>query len=201
MVIILKLKNFLKTDKNARKVFGKREIEIIIKQLEGQNLTQSERNVISRNIKPKLSFIKEASKFKDEFKLEKNQDNKMLIEKAKGVILNHRSKDNIGSILLFGSFADKTFTKRSDIDICVLFKKDISLDDAAKFRIDILGELPDNIDIQVFNILPQKIKKSIALNHKVLYKSPYYDNIDFSVKYLKDDDYFIRMSKIFGADA
>ena len=58
MVIILRLKNYLKINENARKIFGKKELEIIIKQLEGIHLTQSERNRISRDIKPKLEFIK-----------------------------------------------------------------------------------------------------------------------------------------------
>lgn len=198
MVIILKLKDFIKNNKNIRKIFGKREIEIILSQLKGKNLSQSERNVLSRDIRPKLELIKDISKFKDEFELKHNQDNQRLIKKAVSVILNHRLKDNIKAILLFGSFADNTFTFRSDIDICVVFKKELSLRDASLFRINILGELPDKLDIQVFNTLPQKIKRSIARNHKVLYKTSQYDNIDFTIKYLKDEDYFIRIKKIFG---
>ena len=64
-----------------------------------------------------------------------------------------------------------------------------------------MGELPEKADVQVFNILPQKIKREIARNHKVLYKKDDYNNINFSIKYLKDEDYFIRMNKIFGVEA
>jgi hypothetical protein len=35
---------FLKSNENTRKIFGKRELKIIEKQLNGINLTQSERN-------------------------------------------------------------------------------------------------------------------------------------------------------------
>lgn len=193
----MQLKQFLKINKNARKIFGKKEIEIIIKQLEGLKLTQSEKNRLSRDIRPKLEFIKEIAKFDDEFKLEKNQDNKKIIQRAVDVIINDKSRDNIKAILLFGSFADNSFTKRSDIDICVVFNKELSLKEATEFRIRISGQLTEKVDIQVFNVLPQKIKREIARNHKILYRANNFNNLNFSIKYLKDTDYFIRMEKIF----
>ena len=197
MVIILKLINILNTNKNTRKIFGKKELEIIFKQLNGTILTQSEKNRLSRDIKPKFEFIKEISKSQEEFKLEKNQDNKKIIEKAVEIILNDQISHNIKTILLFGSFADNTSTNKSDIDICVIFRKNISLKEATRFRIMISAQLSEKVDIQVFNILPQKIKREIARNHRVLYKTKDYDNLGFSIRYLKDDDYFIRMNKIF----
>ena len=197
MVIVL-LSKFLRQNKNARRIFGNKELEIIFKQLEGLPLKQSEKNRLSRDIKPKLEFIKEIAQFKDEFKLEKNQNNKRLIEKALETILNDEFGNNIKAILLFGSFADNSFTPNSDIDICVVFKKDLSLKEATEFRIRVSGNLPKKVDVQVFNILPQKIKKSIARNHKVLYKSNDYDNINFTIRYLKDEDYFARVRNIFG---
>lgn len=198
---ILRLNNLLRHNKDARKIFGKKELEIIMKQLEGIKLTQSEKNRLSRDIRPKLEFIKEIAEFKDEFNLEKNQDNKKIIQKAVDIILKDESSRNIKVILLFGSFSDNSFTKNSDIDICVVFRESISLKKATEFRIRISGELPKKVDIQVFNVLPQKIKKEIARNHKVLYYEKDYDNIDFSIRYLKDEDYSIRMNKIFGIKA
>lgn len=201
MVINLRLKEFLKEDKDSRKVFGKKELEIILKQIEGLPLKQSEKNRLSRDIKPKLRFIENAAEFKSEFRLEKNQDNKRIIKKAVAAILSDKSSKNIKAILLFGSFADKSFTYRSDIDICAVFDRDMSSEETTRFRIRIAGQLPDKVDIQVFNVLPQKIKKDIARSHKVLYKTGNYDNLDFSIRYLKDDDYFIRMERIFGVEA
>ncbi|MBI2559174.1 nucleotidyltransferase domain-containing protein [Candidatus Woesearchaeota archaeon] len=197
MVIILALKEFLISNKNSRRIFGKKELEIIIKQLEGFALKQSERNRLSRDIKPKLEFIKEIAEFEDEFKLEKNQNNKRLIENAVETIVNDEIGNGIKAILLFGSFADNSFTPNSDIDICVIFKKDLSLKEATKFRKRVLGSLPEKLDVQVFNALPQKIKREIARNHKVLYKINEYDNTNFTIRYLKDDDYFLRMKNIF----
>ncbi len=199
MVIILSLKEFLKKSKDVRKIFGEKELEIIFKQLEGVFLTQSEKNRLSRDIRPKLRFIKEVSKFEVEFELKKNSANIMLIQKAVELILNDKLKNDIKAILLFGSHAKGIVTKRSDIDICVLFKK-ISIEEATRFRVRISGELPDKMDIQVFNVLPQKIKRDIARNHKILYKENF-DNISFTIRYLKDEDYFIRMNKIMGEAA
>ncbi len=198
MVIILR--EILKT-KSARKIFGKRELEIIFSQLDGLALTQSEKNRLSRDIKPKFEFISLISPFAHEFKLEKNQHNKSIIEKTVRVILGDQNKDMIESILLFGSFANNTFTNRSDIDLCVVFKKSLSRRDAMAFRIRIAGQVSKKNDVQVFDALPQKIKREIARCHRVLFRSKGYDNISFSIHHMKDDGYFQRMEKVFGAKA
>ena len=200
MVIILKLMNFLKESKNARRIFGKKELEIIFKQLEGLLLTQSERNRLSRDIRPKLEFIREISEFENEFRLKKDQDASKIIDKAVKIILQDKLKEKIEAIFLFGSRVAGIVTPRSDIDICVVFD-DIEKEDADRFRIRILGNFSDKADIQVFNVLPQKIKRSIARSHKILYKKENFDNNLFSIRYLKDEDFFIRTRRIFGEAA
>jgi len=165
----MEFKNFLKKSSLARKVFGKREIKIIEKQLEGINLTQSEKNRLSRDIRAKLRFIQEIIKFKDDFDLKKGVENKRLIEEAKEIILEDEFKNKIKELWLFGSIIENKMTPRSDIDIVVLFNQ-INKKEATKFRIRISGKVSNKIDIQVFNILPEKIKKSILKKHKVLYK-------------------------------
>ncbi len=192
---------FLVSHQGTRKIFGKKELEIIAKQLKGMLLTQSERNRLSRDIRPKLAFIKDAAFHHNEFALTHGHENKELMEKAVRTILNDKLRDTIRAVLLFGSFADHTFTLRSDIDICVVFTASLSLREATRFRIRMLGQLPDRLDVQVFNILPQKIKREIASNHRVLYKSPGFDNVQFTTQYIKDKDYFMRMERVFGAAA
>lgn len=182
----------------ARSIFGKKEQEIIKKQLNGEKLSQAQRNVLSRSIRKKLEFISKISDFKDEFELKNNSDNIKKIEKTVNIILSDELEKNVRAILLFGSFADKTNIWRSDIDICVVLNKEISVRDATLFRLRVLREISEKIDFQVFNILPLKIKKSIALNHKVLFKKKGFEDLDFSIKYLKEQDYFIRMERIFG---
>ena len=52
------LLQFLRENKNARKIFGERELKIIEKQLIGVDLTQSEKNRLSRDVREKFKFIK-----------------------------------------------------------------------------------------------------------------------------------------------
>ena len=195
-MIILTFKKMLRHS-YARKVFGRREIEIMVKQLEGILLTQSEKNRLSRDIKPKLEFIKALAPFQEEFTIKKNQENKRIIEKAVQTILNDQRGKEVKAILLFGSMADKSFTKSSDIDIAIVFHKELSKKEATACRIRISGELPEKVDVQVFNVLPEKIKREIARNHRVLYHNKGYDNVTFTIKYLKDEDYSIRKKRIF----
>src|SRR3989344_4732457 len=164
MEVTLMLSDFLKNNKNARKVFGKKEIGILIKQLDGISLTQSEKNRLSRDIRPKLEVIKELSEFEAEFELKKDANNLRIIDKAIRLILQDKLKDRIDSILLFGSHMKGVVTKRSDIDIAVVFAH-ITLEEATRFRIRISGEFTEKVDIQVFNVLPQKIKRLIAGRH------------------------------------
>ena len=195
------LKTILLQEVNIRRLFGKKELEIMGKQLEGLPLTQSERNRLSRDIKPKLEAIKTLAPYQHEFTIKKNQDNKQLMARAVDCILKDELRESMRAILLFGSFADNSFTPRSDIDICVVFKWPLAEKEATRFRIRISGQLPEKIDIQVFNMLPQKIRRAIARNHRVLYQTREYDNLQFSVHHLKDEGYFIRMREIFGVAA
>src|SRR3989338_7724721 len=84
----MSLINFLKDNKNTRKLFGERELKIIEKQLHGINLTQSEKNRLSRDIRKKFEFIREVIRFSNDFELKKGSIIKEYIEEAKEVILN-----------------------------------------------------------------------------------------------------------------
>lgn len=163
------LLRFLEESKNARKIFGKRELKIIEKQLNGVDLTQSEKNRLSRDIREKLKFIKGINRFEDEFELKKGLIVKEKINEALNTIKNHKWFWKINEIIVYGSFVEKRFHLFSDIDIAVKFKK-INLKDATKFRIETAGRLPEKIDIQVYNVLPKKIKKEIDKNGKPIYK-------------------------------
>lgn len=169
MGVMMEFKIFIKKNPLARKVFGEKEIVIIRKQIAGINLTQSEKNRLSRDIRPKLRFILEASKFGDEFGLKKGSENKRMVARAMEVIKKDKDFRKIKGIWLFGSVIKNKMTIRSDIDIAVLFDK-VSKNTADNFRMRVLGWVDDKVDVQVFNVLPEKIKKSILKSHRVLYK-------------------------------
>jgi len=169
IIIMASLLKFLKENPRSRKIFGKGELTIIERQLQGINLTQSEKNRLSRDIRAKLKFIKEINRFEDEFELKKAKIIRDMIKDAKEEILNDKLRRDIKEIWLFGSVVKNEITVRSDIDIVVLFDE-ISKKEAFKFRVRIAGNFSKKLDIQVFDFLPKKIQKSVLENHKVLWK-------------------------------
>jgi len=165
----MSLISFLKENENTRKIFGKRELKIIEKQLLGVNLTQSEKNRLSRDIRKKFQFIKEISGRTYDFELKKGSLIKEKIQYVLEVIKKNKDFHKIKKILLFGSTAENQRSLMSDIDISVEFDE-ITSREAALFRIHVSGSVPDDMDIQVFNVLPDKIKNSIIKNNKILYQ-------------------------------
>lgn len=161
--------NFLKTNENSRKIFGDRELKIIEKQMLGISLTQSEKNRLSRDIRKKLEFIKEASAYSFDWELKKGSIVKEKINEAVDKIKEDKIFNRVKKILLFGSTVENERTFRSDIDIAVEFG-DISQKEATEFRLRILRNFGDKMDIQVYNVLPDKIKKEINEKGKRLYE-------------------------------
>ena len=149
-------------------MFGEREIKIIEKQLLGVNLTQSEKNRLSRDIRAKLEFIEKAANFSEDFKLKKGAIIKKIISETKEIILNDQLNKQIEKIILFGSAIENKLTFKSDIDIAVEFEE-INLKESTLFRKRISGKVNERVDIQVYNTLPGKIKKEIDKKGKILY--------------------------------
>jgi len=163
------LLSFIKENKDLRSIFGVRELKILEKQLLGINLTQSEKNRLSRDIRKKFRVIREISKYAEEFELKKASEIHRIIQNTKEDILSSEYFPQIKKIYLFGSSVKNERTFRSDIDIAVEFINTISLKEATEFRIKFSDK--DETDVQVFNILPEKIQKSILNNHKILYQN------------------------------
>ena len=168
-VIIMGIQTILGRNENARKIFGKRELAILRKQLYGVALTQSEKNRLSRDIRRKFEVIGELAPFSDEFRLKKGAEIRKIIGETRDIILKSGFSRQIRRIILFGSAADNTLSLSSDIDIAVEFKK-ITKDDALKFKKEMLGKANDRIDVQIYNILPEKIRREIDEKGRVLYE-------------------------------
>ncbi|MEK6856231.1 MAG: nucleotidyltransferase domain-containing protein [Nanoarchaeota archaeon] len=156
-------------DPRARKIFGKREMKIIEKQMFGLNLTQSEKNRLSRSIRVKLSFIKDISKFESDFELIHGTKVKEIINSTLEIIKNDFLFYNISQIILFGSTVSRKRHLESDIDIAVKFK-DISFDEATRFRIRVMSKIKEGLDLQVYNVLPDKLKIEIDKSGRVLFQ-------------------------------
>lgn len=164
--------SILKKQDSIRKIFGRREIVIIEKQLLGINLTQSEKNRLSRDIRKKFEAIRELATFSREFNLKKGANIKKIIEEAKETILETiPNKKKVSKIVLFGSAAERKLTFRSDIDISVEMETESALDEA-HIRKELMGRVPDRVDIQMYHLLPDKIKKDIQSKGRIIYERP-----------------------------
>jgi predicted nucleotidyltransferase len=159
----------IKKDVGLRKIFGKRELIIIQKQLLGVPLKKSERTRLSRDIKKKLEVIKELAKFSSEFEIKKGSEIKKIIEETKDLILQNKLFLRIKKILLFGSIIDNKLTLTSDIDFAVEFTK-INKEEAIQFKKEIVGKVNEKVDMQIYNILPNKLKEEISRNGRILYE-------------------------------
>ena len=93
---------FLKSNEDARKVFGEREIKIVEKQLKGITLTQSEKNRLSRDIRKKLKFIKDASRYSKDFQLKKGKYLSEKIDETIEIILDDKINNKINYLALKG---------------------------------------------------------------------------------------------------
>lgn len=163
------LLNALRKSENVRRLFGKRELIIIEKQLLGVSLTQSEKNRLSRDIRKKFKAIRELIPAEGEFELKKGAEIKRLIEEAKEIIFESKYFPRVKKIILFGSVIANKLTLSSDIDIAAEFSQ-ITKKEATRFRIEIAGRVSDKVDIQVYNILPEKLKKEIDEKGKRIYE-------------------------------
>lgn len=159
----------IKRNPEVRRIFGERELNIIKKQLMGIYLKPSEITRLSRDIRKKLDVIKNLARFKSEFKLKKAAYIKKTINKAKELILKNPLSPKVKKIILFGSVAENETRLGSDIDIAVKFDE-IDNETATKFRINLLGQLSDIMDIQVYNVLSEKIKKQIDIYGKIIFE-------------------------------
>jgi len=159
----------IEKNKNLRKIFGDRELMIIRKQLLGVKLKPSEKTRLSRDIRKKLEVIKDLAPYVNEFSVKHGSIIKENINDSLEAIKESKYFPEIRKIILFGGAAEKKLSLLSDIDIAVEFYK-IDSARATKFIIQISGKVQDRVDVQVYNILPNKIKKEIDKKGVILYE-------------------------------
>lgn len=165
------LLDVIEKSENARKVFGKSELKIIKKQLIGIKLTQSEKNRLSRDIRPKFEFMKTCCPYKDEFSLKKGSGTLKKVNILKDKILLDKLGSRIKKIYLFGSFVENKMSFNSDIDISVEFYEDVIKKEILEFKNRLIIESEEKFDISIFNNLPKKIRSEVKNNGKIIYEN------------------------------
>ena len=167
--IIMTLFNFIEKEPLATTIFGRAEIQIIKKQLLGIKLTQSEKNRLSRSIRPKFEFIKRCSAYKEEFSIKKGGEIYKQLDLFKEKLLLDEKGRDIKRIYLFGSFIENKMSQDSDVDVAVEFEK-VTLKEASLFKKRIMIEKPDIIDLSIYNNLTRDIQKQVKNEGKILFE-------------------------------
>ena len=102
-------------------------------------------------------------------------------------VLKLDSKKKVDFIILFGSTVKNKNNKLSDIDLAVYF---VGTDkERFNFRKLALGELPDKVDLQIFQDLPLTVKKEV-ITGKVLFYRNYQFVFNEFMKVIKDFNTF-----------
>lgn len=114
--------------------------------------------------------------------LKKIKEKLLKLDKQK--LDNHKK---IKFIFLYGSKARARDTPLSDIDIAVYYEG--SGKERFQFRMKALGELPNKVDLQIFQDLPLTIKKEV-ISGKVLYYQDYQFLFDQCIGVIKEFNSF-----------
>ena len=110
------------------------------------------------------------------------------IQRALSKIKKLEDFQKVKFIILYGSGANHTMRRTSDIDLCIYY--DGPSDEASKFRVKVLSELFDDIyDVHIFNQLPLYIQKEV-LKGRVLYSSDQQFLYDVAARVIKKFDDF-----------
>ena len=154
----------IKKNPDIRKILGKREIEIVEKQVLGVKLTPSERTRLSRDIRKKFQAIKKLCLYENQLELKQGSEIKRIVDDVKSEIVKDK---RVKGIYLFGSSVDGTRRINSDIDIAVEFDK-ITNKESVLFRKEMIVD--QKVQISVYNTLPKKIKEEIENKGRIIWK-------------------------------
>ncbi|ALM74145.1 type VII toxin-antitoxin system MntA family adenylyltransferase antitoxin [Thermococcus barophilus] len=113
----------------------------------------------------------------------------MKIEDAVRRILDLDKEEKFKFIILYGSHARGEARKDSDVDLCIYY--DGTKREAFEFRMKILGELPDNYDVQIFNLLPIFLRRE-CLKGVVLFCRDWGFLYDIAYKTIEEFEDFKR---------
>ncbi len=108
-------------------------------------------------------------------------------EKIKDIILNLDSQNNVEFIILFGSVAEGRATPLSDIDIAIGYRGNDQ--ERFRFRLRVSGELPNNVDVHIFQDLPLTVKRGV-LGGKLLFYRNYELVVEESMKVIREYNTF-----------
>ena len=105
-------------------ILSNREIEVVLKRLDNEHITQTESNYLSRSIRPKLKSAEfavsaELLSLLDYRRKRYEREDSLLKEKIIKAVKKGLA-DDIKAIILFGSYIRNSHTNYRDIDVMVV---------------------------------------------------------------------------------
>lgn len=123
---------------------------------------------------------------------------KLMEQKNKAKIQKYfDGQKNVLAVYLYGSFANGTPTKLSDIDFGIALKKPISASKAFDLQLKYTGEISDLIrkdikfdyvDAVILNTAPPLLKQQAIINGKLIYTLDDDKRVEFETNVLKEYD-------------
>ena len=114
--------------------------------------------------------------------------NKQESQQIKKILQKTKRDKEVIAVLIFGSSLKNKYYK--DIDICLVLNKKHSNLKIYEKRLNLLKELPDNFDIQIFQQLPIYIKIEILKEMKILLCKDYDSLYEIAFQTIKEFDDF-----------
>ncbi len=151
------------------KILTKREKEIIGKKISGQRLTQTESNILSKYIRPKLNEMRQINPEAILNKISYNQKSRPIEEKIKKIILKNISETH--SIILCGSVVQDNYKEYNDIDVIIATKRVLTKNKKDKLIEKLKKEGVEkglNLDIQIYS--KKSILSQYPRNPSLLYQ-------------------------------
>jgi len=131
-------------------ILSNREIEVVLKRLNNEHITQTESNYLSRSIRPKLKsaeFVASVELLslldyrRKKYEREDNLLRKKVINSVKSIV------NNVKAIVLFGSYIRNRHTNYRDIDVMIVLNKKIWKTHTEKYKLE--KELEKAIEIKI----------------------------------------------------
>ena len=94
----------------------------------------------------------------------------MTIQTLKKHIIPTLKNNGAVKIAVFGSFANGSEKKSSDVDILVKFKKEITLMDLSGMKIKLEDKIGRKVDLITYEGINPRIKKIILNEQKIIYE-------------------------------
>ncbi|MDO8622882.1 MAG: nucleotidyltransferase domain-containing protein [archaeon] len=150
-------------------IFTKKELEVIDKKMKNKKLTQVDSNYLTKFIRPKLREIVQIdSKFLLN-KMEYNQKIKSIEGKVRKIIL--KSIKDVQAIIIYGSAIQTNYQEYNDIDILIVTKNKIILQEKYQKIIEIKKILKKHqikVDIELYD--KKTIKENYSHSPSLIYQ-------------------------------